>query len=154
MPAFRETLPMILNVTLDGVMPVYRELFARHALTEQQWRILRVLWAEGAVTTTHLSRQTLLPAPSLVGILDRLEKRGLVTRQRSDHDRRKVHVTATDAGLTLHSQVMPALERIHAAVTNAINPAEWQAMQDALAKITNTISDQTLDDLLAEPETT
>ena len=60
MPAFRETLPMLLNITLDQVMPVYRDLFARHGLTEQQWRILRVLWSEGAVTTTHLSRQTLL----------------------------------------------------------------------------------------------
>jgi len=44
MPHFHQTLPMMLNLTLDAVMPLYRELFARYDLTEQQWRILRVLW--------------------------------------------------------------------------------------------------------------
>ena len=144
---------MLLNITLDGVMPVYRELFARHGLTEQQWRILRVLWDEGEVATTHLSRQTLLPAPSLVGILDRLEKKGLIARNRSEADRRKVHVAATPAGRRLHQQVLPALERIHARVTGAVPAAEWAAMQATLAKITDTMSGRTLDDVLAEPQT-
>ena len=152
MPAFRDTLPMVLNVTLDGVMPVYRELFARHGLTEQQWRCLRVLWAEGPVTTTYLSQQTLLPAPSLVGILDRLEKKGLVERRRSDSDRRKVHVAATDLGRALHQRVLPTLERIHARVTGAVSAEEWQAMRATLAKITQEMSGQSLDGLLAETE--
>jgi homoprotocatechuate degradation regulator HpaR len=153
LPAFRDTLPMILNVTLDGVMPVYRELFARHGLTEQQWRCLRVLWAEGEVTTTELSRQTLLPAPSLVGILDRLEKKELVARHRSDRDRRKVHVTATDEGRALHQRVIPELEHVHAKVTGAVTPAEWDAMRATLMKITREMSGQTLDGLLARTET-
>ena len=153
MPAFRETLPMLLNVTLDRVMPVYRELFARHGLTEQQWRCLRVLWDEGEVTTTHLSRQTLLPAPSLVGILDRLEKKGLIARHRRDGDRRKVHVTATDQGRRLHQQVMPALEHVHARVTGAVSAGEWQAMRATLAKIAETMSGQSLDAILTEEET-
>lgn len=152
MPAFRDTLPMILNITLDGVMPVYRELFARHGLTEQQWRCLRVLWDEGAVTTTHLSRQTLLPAPSLVGILDRLEKKGLVARRRSDSDRRKVHVQATTQGRALHQAVMPALERVHARVTGAVGPAEWTALRETLSTITASMSGQSLDAILAEDE--
>lgn len=152
MPAFRDTLPMILNITLDGVMPVYRELFARHGLTEQQWRCLRVLWEEGAVTTTHLSRQTLLPAPSLVGILDRLEKKELVVRRRSERDRRKVHVEATPRGRALHQTVAPALERVHAHVTGAVSPAEWQAMRDTLARITATMSGRSLDAILTKEE--
>ena len=153
MPAFRETLPMLLNITLDGVMPVYRELFARHGLTEQQWRILRVLWDEDDVTTTHLSRQTLLPAPSLVGILDRLEKKRLIARKRSDEDRRKVHVAATAAGRQLYQQVLPTLDRIHARVTGAVTPAEWASLRATLAKITDDMSGQTLDALLSETQT-
>jgi len=43
-PSFRRSLPMLLNYTLDGIMPAYRTLFAQFDLTEQQWRILRVLW--------------------------------------------------------------------------------------------------------------
>lgn len=153
MPAFRDTLPMLLNITLDGVMPVYRELFARNGLTEQQWRVLRVLWAEGPVTTTHLSRQTLLPAPSLVGILDRLQAKGLIARERRDTDRRKVHVAATDKGRTLHDRVMPDLTRVHDRVTGAVSGPEWQAMAATLARIEAAMHGQTLDAILNEQET-
>ena len=154
MPAFRDTLPMLLNITLDGVMPVYRELFARHGLTEQQWRVLRVLWSEGPVTTTHLSRQTLLPAPSLVGILDRLQSKGLIDRERQATDRRKVHVAVTDKGRTLHDRVMPDLTQIHDRVTSAVDPVEWQAMAATLARITGAMQGLTLDSILSEQEET
>lgn len=154
MPAFHDTLPMVLNVALDAIMPAYRELFARHGLTEQQWRILRVLWAEGEVTTTHLARQTLLPAPSLVGILDRLEKRGLVARTRSTADRRKVHVASTAAGRALHEAVTPALERLHAHVTGAVSVRDWQAMRDTLDRIQAAMDGVGLDDIAAEDAAT
>ncbi len=153
MSPFRESLPMTMYITLDGVMPVYRDLFSRHGLTEQNWRVLRVLWDEKSVTTIQLSRQTLLPAPSLVGILDRLEKRQLVQRERSSVDRRKVNVSATETGLALYERVFPALERIHARVSSAVTPEEWNAMRSTLDKITQSMSGLTLDGLLAEAET-
>ena len=152
MPAFRDTLPMILNVTLDSVMPIYRELFARYGLTEQQWRCLRVLWDEGDVTTTHLSRQTLLPAPSLVGILDRLERKGLVARKRTEDDRRKVIVVATANGRALHQAVSPMLARIHAQITDVVSADEWQAMRSTLAAINETMAGASLDAILAAEE--
>lgn len=151
MAAFRRTLPMLLNTTLDSVLPVYRELFQRHGLTEQQWRVLRVLWASGPVTSTELSRETLLPAPSLVGILDRLEKKGLVARIRSEDDRRKVFVTATPAGRALQEAVMPMVERIHARLQGSVEPGQWAAMEETLGRIARATRDLGLDDLLAEP---
>ena len=76
MTSFNDSLPMIMHRTLDAVMPKYRELFSKHDLTEQQWRVLRVLWSLGRVTSVQLAQNTLLPAPSLVGIVDRLGKKG------------------------------------------------------------------------------
>ena len=86
-PSFGETLPMHLYRTLDAIMPEYRNLFAKNNLTEQQWRILRVLWAKNNISVVNLSEQTLLPAPSLVGILDRLVKKNLINRKRSNKNR-------------------------------------------------------------------
>ena len=58
MPNFSDTPPMILNTTLDAVMPVDRELFARFGVTEQQWR---VLWV--AVARIHMRiAKTISPA--------------------------------------------------------------------------------------------
>jgi len=149
MPTFSNTLPMILNTTLDAVMPFYRALFARFGVTEQQWRVLRVLWIAEPVTSVELSRETLLPAPSLVGILDRLEKKNLVARVRSEDDRRKVFVVATEAGRTLQQQVMPAVARSHARIMQSVSPADWQVMETTLAKIGDETKTLSLDQILA-----
>ncbi len=135
MTRFSTTLPMMLNATLDAVMPAYRELFARYQLTEQQWRILRVLWENDRLPTAELAKQTLLPAPSLVGILDRLEKKGLVQRLRSDQDRRVVCVTPTDKGRALELEIRPQVAAIHESLTQKVTPEEWQQLARILGKL-------------------
>jgi DNA-binding MarR family transcriptional regulator len=44
MEEFSRSLPMLLYRTLDAVMPRFRRIFNEFGLTEQQWRVLRVLW--------------------------------------------------------------------------------------------------------------
>ena len=132
---FDNSLPMILNRALDATMPDYRELFARFQLTEQQWRVLRVLWSAGKVTSVELSTRTLLPAPSLVGILDRLERKGLVSRVRSVEDRRAIFVIATAEGRALEAQVTPLVSEIDQELRARVTPEEWQMMEQVLQKI-------------------
>ncbi len=133
--SFDQSLPMILNRALDATMPDYRELFARYQLTEQQWRVLRVLWSAKKVTSVELSSRTLLPAPSLVGILDRLEKKGLVSRVRSVEDRRAVFVIATAKGRELEAQVSPLVSEIDQKLRARVTPEEWLMMERVLQKI-------------------
>ena len=133
--SFDNSLPMILNRALDATMPDYRELFARFELTEQQWRVLRVLWSAGKVTSVELSMRTLLPAPSLVGILDRLEKKGLVSRVRSVEDRRAIFVIATAKGRALEAKVTPLVSEIDQELRARVTPEEWQMMERVLQKI-------------------
>lgn len=135
MQDFDSTLPMILNRTLDAIMPDYRELFARHDLTEQQWRVLRLLWSEQRVTSAELSRRALLPAPSLVGIIDRLEKKGLVNRVRSVEDRRAIYIVATAAGRAIKKDVAPRVAEIDQRLRGCVSEAEWEMMSGVLEKI-------------------
>ncbi|MEN0002345.1 MAG: MarR family transcriptional regulator, partial [Pseudomonadota bacterium] len=88
MIAFEHSLPMRLYRLLDAVMPAYRALFAQHDLTEPQWRLLRIVWERERVTAQDAAAATLLSPQSLVGIVDRLSAKGLVTRLRSVDDRR------------------------------------------------------------------
>ena len=117
-PSFGETLPMHLYRTLDAIMPEYRNLFAKNNLTEQQWRILRVLWAKNNISVVNLSEQTLLPAPSLVGILDRLVKKNLINRKRSNKD------------------VAPSVLAIHTKLRAKLSLSEWRQMETILQKFT------------------
>ena len=80
MESFHDSLPMRLYRALDAVMPAFRQVFSEFGLTEQQWRVLRVLWEQGAVPLSSLASATLIPAPSLVGVVDRLTRNGLVAR--------------------------------------------------------------------------
>lgn len=136
MDDFQSTLPMILHRALADVLPPFREIFQRHDLTDQQWRVLRALLATDRLTVAGLAEATVLPAPSLVGILDRLEKRGFVIRTRSDSDRRLVHAAVTDAGRALYARVEPDILAIHHRLHNAATAQEWAEITRILTKLT------------------
>lgn len=143
---FSQSLPMMLYRALDTVMPRFRKIFNEFGLTEQQWRILRVLWEHGEVAFNELSAATLIPAPSLVGVVDRLTKNGLVKRVRSDSDRRKVSVVATRAGMDLESEVTPRVNAAYADLRGAMDAQQWQQLLDGLEMVAaiESASDQDL----------
>ncbi len=129
---FSRSLPMMLYRALDTVMPRFRKIVNEFGLTEQQWRVLRVLWEHEQIVFNELSSVTLIPAPSLVGIVDRLTKNGLVERRRSDSDRRKVSVVATSAGMALENKVRPRVNAAYAELRGAMDAEEWQQLIDGL----------------------
>lgn len=129
MQDFSHSLPMLLYRALDGVMPRFRRIFSSVGLTEQQWRVLRVLWEHEAIAQNVLADIALIPAPSLVGVLDRLAAGGLIVRQRSDNDRRIVQVAATAAGRELEERLMPEVAAAYADLQAALPAATWRRLQ-------------------------
>jgi len=88
------------------------------------------------VSSADLAERTLLLQPSLVGIIDRLERKDLVTRVRSVDDRRVVYIVATAKSRALQDKVIPETERIHEQLQAAVSKEEWAAMEATIAKIT------------------
>ncbi len=70
-------------------------------LSDQQWRVLRVLGERGAVETGRVAREAFILGPSLTGVLTRMEQSGLVRRERDPNDQRCSVVEATEKGLKL-----------------------------------------------------
>ena len=132
---FSRSLPMMLIRALDAVMPRFRDIFKEFGLTEQQWRVLRVLWEQDEIAFGDLADVTLIAAPSLVGVIDRLNKQGLVDRRRSTTDRRNVFILATDKGKDLHLQVRPLVDKAYAELQASIEPAEWQQIINNLDRV-------------------
>ena len=137
MQEFSRSLPMMLYRTLDAVMPRFRRIFNEFGLTEQQWRVLRVLWQYEQIPSKELADLTLIPAPSLVGVLDRLTKNGLAGRRRSDADRRIVFVHATRRGQALESKVMPLVDKAYAELRSSVDAKSWGALIDGLEQISS-----------------
>jgi len=143
MDDFDQSLPMVLNRALDAVMPPYRDIFAQYDLTEPQWRVLRVVWGSEKIKSVDLASRTLLAAASIVGIIDRLEKKGLVSRVRSTTDRRAIYIMATANSRELQRQVSPEIEAVQARVRNFVSAEEWTQMEQTLQKISNQLDRET-----------
>ncbi len=141
MQEFSHSLPMMLYRTLDAVMPRFRQIFSEFGLTEQQWRVLRVLWQHEQIAFCELADLTLIPPPSLVGVVDRLTKSGLARRRRSISDRRKVFVQATSKGQALEAKVRPRVDKAYAELRSSVNAKTWDALIAGLEQI-STIDDE------------
>lgn len=72
-----------------------------HNLTIPQVRVLHALYTSGSKSLAELSRQIDVSTSSTSGVIDRLERMGLVIRTRDKEDRRKVWITLSDSCRTL-----------------------------------------------------
>ena len=87
-----------------------RFLVASYGLTGPQLTVLRELSVHGGVSVGELTRAIHVSQATVTGILDRLAKRDLVRRKRSETDRRRVHVWLTDLGERLLADAPPLLQ--------------------------------------------
>ena len=71
-------LPRLLLQARESVMAHTRPSLREHGLSDQQWRVLRVLGEHGAVETGRVAREAYILGPSLTGVLARMERDGLV----------------------------------------------------------------------------
>ena len=153
MESFHDSLPMRLYRALDAVMPAFRQVFSEFGLTEQQWRVLRVLWERGSVPLSSLASATLIPAPSLVGVVDRLTRNGLVARERSTGDRRVVYIHATEQGQSLEASVRPRVDAVYAQLMDQIEPKVWRELNVSLDQLTESLSTNPNDERATAPRT-
>jgi DNA-binding MarR family transcriptional regulator len=101
--------------TYDRLKALEDELFGGMALSAQQYNVLRLLKAarpEG-LATLALAGRLISRAPDITRMLDKLEKRGLVERDRTADDRRTVRVRITEAGLHLVKELAGPLREVH-----------------------------------------
>jgi homoprotocatechuate degradation regulator HpaR len=82
-------------------MEPVREMLSRSHISEQKWRILRVVEESGPVEQTAIAQMACLLLPSLTRLLHALENDGLIERAPGTADRRKSIVTITDQGRLL-----------------------------------------------------
>ena len=96
-------LPRLLLEAREAVMLHTRPSLRAHGLSDQQWRVLRVLGEHaherGGIETGRVASEAYLLGPSLTGVLSRMERDGLIERERCSQDARRTVVRATAAGL-------------------------------------------------------
>ena len=87
-----------------------RKLRSQCELTAPQLVCLGTIVEHGPLTVSGIAQQVYLSPSTVVGILDRLEDRGLITRERDTNDRRVVNTSATLAGREITAKAPSALQ--------------------------------------------
>lgn len=122
-----------------------RLLLERHGLTGPQLVVLKALVGLGEVTVGELARRVHLSQATTTGVLTRLEKRDLITRTRSEVDRRRVFVRVTSAAVALLDQAPPPLQEQFLARFGVLEDWEKSLILSSLQRIVSMMEAERLD---------
>lgn len=138
-PFVHRNLPRLLLEAREAVMQHTRPSLREHGLSDQQWRVLRVLGEHarepGGVETGRVAREALLLGPSLTGVLTRMERDGLITRARCPQDARRTVVRATPAGLKLVRTLSLTIEAHYAWMEERLGKAQLAQLYALLDQV-------------------
>jgi len=120
--------------TYDRLRSLEDECFSRFGLTAQQYNMLRVLKARHPRTlpTLELAQRLVSRAPDITRMLDKLEERGLVVRERSKDDRRTVQVAITATGLAFAEQLHKPLAECQSRQLGHLSDPDLQRLIELL----------------------
>lgn len=101
--------------TYDRLKNLEERLFAKFDLSAQQYNTLRLLKGvfPNTIPTLALGARLISRAPDMTRLLDRLDQKGLVHRERRSGNRRVVEVGITEAGLQLLKQLADLVQECH-----------------------------------------
>lgn len=103
-------LPRLLLQARETLMARTRPSLREHGLSDQQWRVLRVLGEHGTIETGRVAREAYILGPSLTGVLARMERDGLIRRERDPTDQRRTVVQATAKGSKMVGRLSRSVE--------------------------------------------
>lgn len=153
-PFIHRNLPRLLLQARESVMSHTRPSLRSHGLSDQQWRVLRVLGEHAhdsaGVETGRVAKEAFLLGPSLTGVLTRMERDGLIQRQRCPQDARRTVVRATTLGLAKVQALSHSIEAHYAWMEEQLGKA---ALQDLYALLDRLIALET-EGTAAPPEPT
>lgn len=104
-------------------------------ISSGQWSVLRVLWEVQGLSQVELAERMRVEKASLTGVLDAMEKRGLISRTRNTEDRRKVNIHLTSRGQALKDKLLPYRTKINKKATRGMSVAEVDTLRALLVRV-------------------
>ena len=137
---FESSLPMALLRAREAVMDRFRPVLRKHGVTEQQWRVLRLLEKEDGLDASELANRCCLLMPSLTRIIRTLEGDQMIRRRSHAKDQRRLSLSITAKGRRMIETVAPESEAIYAALYKdaaGLDLAELAGALEALSRALN-----------------
>jgi DNA-binding MarR family transcriptional regulator len=140
--------------TGDTVFSAESAFLARHSLSQGRFTVLMLLnrcGAEQASTPAALADESGVTRATMTGLLDTLEKDGVVRREADLRDRRNVHVRLTPSGRALLEKMLPEYFECVARIMEPLSATERKQFVTLLQKIQRGTAARELSSRIAEP---
>lgn len=130
--------------TNDRFQLRFARFFREHGITSSQYNVLRILRGEGKpLPCLEVADRMIAPVPAITGLIDRLEGMGLVTRERSEEDRRVVYIDLMPKGLKLLAELDGPVLALNQTLLGHLTAPELRELSRLLEKARQSIGDAT-----------
>ena len=133
-----------ISLRISAVARVHRQhagaLLHGLGLSAGQELLLMLLWEKEPRTQAELTREMAIEPPTTSKMLSRLERAGVIVRNRSESDRRTVLVTLTEAGRALEGPVNAAWRTLEEDTVGALTPEEQDQLLVLLGRVLESLA--------------
>ncbi len=119
----------------EALMTQFRPILNQANVTDQQWRIIRLLAENGTLDFQDLANKACILRPSLTGILTRLEKADLVVRLKPSNDQRRVYLKLTTEGENLYQTIGAKVDERYDAIEEVFSKEKLSELKNLLAEL-------------------
>jgi DNA-binding MarR family transcriptional regulator len=128
-----EEVPRLLHRVIDAQ-------FEKLGLSTTQWRLLAYVFRDEGLTQTELASCLELERATVGQVIDKMETRNLVARERSADDRRVWRIVPTRKARDMMPRMRELADRIHNQTFAGIQQSEFRQLEDLLARIAHNLT--------------
>ena len=121
----------------DSLASEADQLMKANGLTSAQYNVLRILRGAGpeGLPCNAIAERMISRDPDMTRLLDRMEKRALISRERQKEDRRVVKARITDEGLKLLKKMDAPIRELHKSQFAYMTSARLKSLMDLLTEV-------------------
>ncbi|WDH74737.1 MarR family transcriptional regulator [Exiguobacterium marinum] len=134
----KDCINFLLSASQNKIFRYFSKLLEEYEVTPAQYGVLNCLWRDGQLSPKQIGEQLYLEAPTISGILDKMQKSGLIERSIDPDNRRNVLVVPTQKAEEMKSGIEAATIELNEKVFEHLSDRDVEILKKSLAIIIQT----------------
>lgn len=135
----KDTLGYIVNKSGTKLFNYLLRLLSKYEITPEQWGLLNLLWEKDGINQKELAELMFKDKTNLTRLIDKLEEKGYVIRQKHPNDRRVFLIFLTDSGRRLKDILIPIVQKAEAEYLQNLSVEEINIAKKVLKQMNTNI---------------
>ncbi|STO31076.1 Organic hydroperoxide resistance transcriptional regulator [Fusobacterium necrogenes] len=132
-----ECINYLLTISQNKVFQYFSDELKQFKLTPSQYGVLKCIWENSPQTPKQIGKVLFLEASSISGVLDRMQKNGLIIREIDNNNRRNILIYPTEKALELREEVEKIVNKLNKHFLDKLSEEERKKFRTFLLNIAN-----------------